>query len=750
MKKFTITIISVILIIISIINISALENLQFYGTTFSEKEKDEFWKVLVDHDMVSGAYDNSKLYWKYNSNKKYYELSLTDKYGYRVTLEELAEAIYDSGDIDGYEKVKPWLLRYYPETNVVSNKSGKVVSVFGNPIYVGGEFRSGGTTRGGGAGRKHDYYTEASSTETFESWEILNNLPPEMIDELKEQGLTDEEISEYVWIIYNYTQGDTVRDSILNYENNTYYDISNDTHYNIDNYNVYYNDDRNIYHITNNEYNFYIQYNITHISYTYFEPVQKQIITSKYYYQLPDGRNSADLTADDILGLNLDFDVIKYEENAVDTITKGLYHFEGNYKDSSYYKNDITVFETPSYTFYDMGTYLDSALYLGHTPNQKFHINMEHANLSRSDDWTLSFKYYVEPTSTNVVSQLHVNFSSEGFVENGYQAGDKSYWYHSVVFGSKQLQQILTQNRGGDNYSVSNSYNDAILTGQWNEITIEKYNGLINVYVNGVLLQSHSFVESKLLNQKLGAITFHTGGSVYQYIDEVRIVSEALYMGENYIPQFTPYDTNLVLTLPDINKNNVIAVQTELDITGYRIGGVRPTYPEKGFVYFYVEDNRIKSTQIFNGYAWEQVKSRIKLHGKWLNPEDYSLSGVGDEFDAPVEVEDPTVVNQIIIKESGWSFGSLISKLLGGVVDLVLELIKLLIKLITELIDRLFTALFDFISTALNNVTTLTGEIGQVPTLINGIFNALPMEIQGFIIGSVSFIVLMAVIKILI
>ena len=159
-------------------------------------------------------------------------------------------------------------------------------------------------------------------------------------------GLTEEEISEFVWIINNYATGDTIKDSVFNYEDNTYYDISNDTYYNIDDYNVYYFDDRNTYHKTNNEYNFYVTYNITNVSYTYFEPVQKQIITSKHFYKLPDGRNSADLTADEILGLNLDFEVIKYEENAVDTITKGLYHFEGNYKDSSYYKNDITVFDT--------------------------------------------------------------------------------------------------------------------------------------------------------------------------------------------------------------------------------------------------------------------------------------------------------------------------------------------------------------------------------------------------------------------
>ena len=103
MKRYIITITSVVLIFISIINISASE-LQFYGTAFSEKEKREFWEVLHSHDMVSGAYDNSKLFWKYNSNNKCYELSIKDKYGYRVTLNELGDAIYNFGDYEGYEK----------------------------------------------------------------------------------------------------------------------------------------------------------------------------------------------------------------------------------------------------------------------------------------------------------------------------------------------------------------------------------------------------------------------------------------------------------------------------------------------------------------------------------------------------------------------------------------------------------------------------------------------------------------------
>ena len=234
---------------------------------------------------------------------------------------------------------------------------------------------------------------------------------------------------------------------------------------------------------------------------------------------------------------------------------------------------------------------------------------MEHANISKTDDFTLSFKYYVEPSATNNPSLMHVQFYSQGFVDAGYTSiSSYPHWNHRVTFGSKQLNYIYTANVGGTSYSKNNSYSDSILTGQWNEITIERYNSTINVYVNGVLLQTHEYEESKLLNQNLGAIGFVTYLMNYQYIDEIRIVSEALYMGDNYIPQFTPYDTNMVLTLPDTNKDNVIAVQTELDITGYRIGGVRPTYPEKGFVYFYVEDNRIMSTQIFNGYAWEQVK----------------------------------------------------------------------------------------------------------------------------------------------
>ena len=77
------------------------------------------------------------------------------------------------------------------------------------------------------------------------------------------------------------------------------------------------------------------------VNYTYNNTVNNNQkvgdVTNVYYYELKDGRNSSSLTAAEVAGLDLGYDVANYELVTDDPNTLSLQHFDGNYDDSSSY-----------------------------------------------------------------------------------------------------------------------------------------------------------------------------------------------------------------------------------------------------------------------------------------------------------------------------------------------------------------------------------------------------------------------------
>lgn len=128
--------------------------------------------------------------------------------------------------------------------------------------------------------------------------------------------------------------------SVLNTTNNTFYDMSRDYTYT---YNTaYYNNTYNSYYIpvTYNDvdYNYFITYAPTYTNITYIvdgcnDP--SQAVSNNYYFQLPDGRNSYNLTADDVFGIPLAGEVINYDAVPENDNCVALYHFDGNVTDAS-------------------------------------------------------------------------------------------------------------------------------------------------------------------------------------------------------------------------------------------------------------------------------------------------------------------------------------------------------------------------------------------------------------------------------
>lgn len=112
--------------------------------------------------------------------------------------------------------------------------------------------------------------------------------------------------------------------------------------------NLYYNQDNSRYYIsidnsTDEYYLIDVQYSPTFVTvnYTYNNTVNNNQkvgdVTNVYYYELKDGRNSSSLTAAEVAGLDLGYDVANYELVTDDPNTLSLQHFDGNYNDSSSY-----------------------------------------------------------------------------------------------------------------------------------------------------------------------------------------------------------------------------------------------------------------------------------------------------------------------------------------------------------------------------------------------------------------------------
>ena len=148
--------------------------------------------------------------------------------------------------------------------------------------------------------------------------------------------------------------------SVLNTTNNTFYDMSRDYTYT---YNTaYYNQTYNSYYIpvtyNNVDYNYFVTYTPTYTNITYIvdgcgDP--SQAVSNNYYFQLPDGRNSYDLTADEVFGIPLAGEVINYDSVPENDNCVALYHFDGNITDASG-KSNTAVFDAgtvPQYISYN-------------------------------------------------------------------------------------------------------------------------------------------------------------------------------------------------------------------------------------------------------------------------------------------------------------------------------------------------------------------------------------------------------------
>lgn len=285
------------------------------------------------------------------------------------------------------------------------------------------------------------------------------------------------------------------------------YDESTKTYY-IDSH------DTTNYNIT---YNYSWTYHINYTSITYIGQTEQYNKYYEVYYELPDGRDSADLTAEDLEQLNFDIDVVNYGRYSDNTSVRALYHFDGDTKDASYwnYKSNFTWNTGASLTYMDAGAF-EGALYLDETTHD-FIMNLPTA-LGSGDFW-LSFRYYQSAT-----------------------AAPQRDSYLSIG-GLKALQFD-----GRYMYNSSDSQLAEMPIGTWNEISVVRKDSVMFYYLNGVCVGYTS--TNAILSS---AVQFYFGNKqqTFKYFDEFRVLDVASFYGQNYTCPSVPYDTNLILVLPD-------------------------------------------------------------------------------------------------------------------------------------------------------------------------------------------------------
>ena len=388
----------------------------------------------------------------------------------------------------------------------------------------------------------NDYYTDPSDTPAGElqgGGTIINEG-----DTFVYEG---DEITNNNTTVY---EGDeTTNNQFINIHDNTFQNADGDI-LNIDN--LYYDEsthsyyvnahDEYVYNSTTNEYttNTYtikVTYDVHYTSVTYIGQTEEfEADTYVYYYQLPDGRSSADLTAEDLEQLSLAFtDVVNYARSTDAADMRCLYHFDGNTEDSSYWSY-VTQFDWDkgaSLTYLDEGVF-DGSLYLDETEHE-FTITLPNES-DAAYDFTLQFRYYQSATAAPVKDSF-IRFGGYTFLQF-----DGSHYYTGT---------------GVDLGATS--------VGTWNEICMMRSGDTVYYYINGVCVDS---VKSSTVFPS--EIIFHFGSDqqTYKKLDELRYTRNAVYApGADYTPSAVPFDTNLTLILPDGERPlaDEIAVVTPSD-----------------------------------------------------------------------------------------------------------------------------------------------------------------------------------------
>lgn len=156
----------------------------------------------------------------------------------------------------------------------------------------------------------------------------------------------------------NYTYNTRYQSWYYDNTQNTLNYSDDDTYYAYDNRQYFVSIDNS----TDEYYLIDVQYSPTFVTvnYNYYNTTNNYgdvgDVTNIYYFELTDGRNSSTLSASEVAGLDLGYDVANYVLVPDDPNTLSLQHFDGDYSDSSSYGRDFYS-ENRSTNYVDSGAF---------------------------------------------------------------------------------------------------------------------------------------------------------------------------------------------------------------------------------------------------------------------------------------------------------------------------------------------------------------------------------------------------------
>lgn len=510
--------------------------------------------------------------------------------------------------------------------------------------------------------------------------------------------------------------------------------------------NFYYSFDYNTYYYqqtTNNyQYDYYYVDNSTHVTNyiieTNLETNQENEYVYDMYYKLPDGRSSYNIEKNEVWGKYFIYDAQNYELVAEDDgKTLGLWHFDGNLNDSSYWNNSTGT--SNNLEFYD--AFFGKGKVSPYDPSYKITLPVSNSSFDNTKPYTLEWIEYnpsYNTGSSDKTAYNHFIMPNYKYFNNVIQY-DK-YAYYALVFDGTNYSLYVN----GIKKSLSTYTSDDYYTANSTTTLCGFSIGKNYIFVLPQELKYQYFTSSP-------SSCYVTREHYNSVIDEMRLSKGALYTN-NYVPSAEPFTTNKVLVIPENVKKNTILFYTGYENSGYRIGGVRPTYPTDGYVYIHLENDVVDSVQQYQTNQWVEIEARVYVNDTTVNLVGYDMSTFTITEPIPPSNSNTSVSggdsggSSVSGGDSGGnsggnSGGSGVSSIVDGMGKLVDSIATILGKVI-GMISDLITSLFD----SLGIFTTFSEGFSN---FLSETFTFIPPEFWTLIGTGILVMIIIGVIKII-
>lgn len=563
--------------------------------------------------------------------------------------------------------------------------------------------RDGSIFRGGGAGRIESpkrYYTNGDSPGT------VNGGSTQYYPVMNKGNNT-----------LNFTSYNTLTSNYV-YNSYTYNNYTYNTEYNYYTYNI-------------NNQNYYVTNNYTYVTISYPSGEDGQYENVNLYYELPDGRNSSDLKAEDVWGEYFLYNFENYDLVVEDDKTQWLCHFDGNLDDASAYKRVARYLEGASYVFDESAGFGQALVWPASASKNKISFPLN--KFGTDEDFTVECRFYLTP---NTLSDDSWYFSP--------LIASTNHDYLSL-FRPVQSNTLHLVCRYGDDRETAEDFQPCpVPIGQWFTIALVRRSGVFYVYLNGLQVKSFPCTVD-FDTQEIELLRYPDNYfNSTLLVDEFRISSGALYT-DSYVPSSQPFDTNKVLVLPESASENDVFVKSNIPITEYRVGGVRPTYPQEGSVYVYLEDGVVSDVQQYQTNGWYSVDASIYTSSGWQDFKKYDLSGYGNEGELPGsdgEEGGEGEGGEGSDNPEDSSFWDKVFGTLGGALSTIFKAVATLFASLVEGVATLVTSI-------LGVFTDFSGLAAGFSSFLAEVFPFLPPEITSLLVLAISLSIAMAVIRFL-